>query len=120
MSHYFIVSAVLVAGDRLTEVRSAADEVRRRHFQAGEMKSSGIGENHDRRLRVLRDISGLPLKFYALAANKDAISRDSGLVYKDPFLKFLHGQVYRRLYRAISSLAVVSDEHGDGGCPARC
>ncbi len=77
------------------------------------MKSSGIGSKDSRRLRVLRDIATLPITFFSLAADKDSIWRDGGLVYKDPFLKFLHGQVYRRLYRAISSVAVVSDEHAD-------
>lgn len=77
------------------------------------MKSTSIRDNHDRRLRILHDIAKLPISFCTLAANKDAIRRKSGLVYKDPFLKFLHGQLFSRLYRSISSLAVVCDEHGD-------
>lgn len=77
------------------------------------MKSAGIGSADSRRLRVLRDIAELPIAFLALAVNKDEISKTSGLIYKEPFLKFLHGRVYQHLYQTISSVAVVSDQHGD-------
>jgi len=112
VSHYFIVSAVVVNGSELCEVRKDSGTIRKRHFQSGEMKSSSVGSQDNRRLRILEDIAKLPITFFSLAANKDSIRRDGGLVYKSPFLKFFHGQVYRRLYRAISSVAVISDEHG--------
>lgn len=77
------------------------------------MKSSKVGQKHDRRLRILKDIAGLPILFTALAVDKDAIHKDSGLIYGDSMVKFVHRHLYQQLYSAISGVTVIADEHGD-------
>lgn len=112
VSTHFVVSATLVEEPRVEELSKRADALRRKHFQSGEIKSSSVGSRHERRLRILRDLFTLDFKVVALAVDKREVSANGGLVYKRPFLKFLNGQLYRRLYRAFPSLTVVADEHG--------
>lgn len=112
MSTFFIVTAVLVDSPRLIETRSAVDAVRARYFQTGELKSSSVGGNDDRRLLLLRDLADIPWRFYSVAVDKREISKTSGLIYKRPFLKFLSGKLYRRLFEVLPVLEVVADQHG--------
>ena len=44
VSTHFIIGAVIVRESVLDEVRMQVEEIRRKHFQIGEMKSSSIGK----------------------------------------------------------------------------
>lgn len=112
VSTYFIVTAVLVDTPDLNAVQTSVDAVRRQHFQTGELKSSTVGADDDRRLRVLRDLQPIPWRFYSVAVDKRQVSKTSGLIYKRPFLKFLSAKLYRRLYDVFPVLEVAADEHG--------
>lgn len=109
---HFIVTAVIVAQDEEDKARHYAEEVRAKHFQTGEMKSSGVARKLVRRVRVLRDLAAGPWRYYSLAIDKSQIRPTSGLIYKRPFIKFLHRQLYERLFEAFSTLSIVADEHG--------
>ena len=111
-SIFFIVAAVLVASSDLDDVRTGVDRVRADHFGPGEMKSSGVGGDIDRRIKILDSLSDLPFLIHIDAIDKREVDQDSGLVYKRSFLKYLHGQLYRKLVRAFTKLDVVADEHG--------
>lgn len=112
VSIFFIVTAVLVDEPLVTEARTAVEEVRVRHFQTGELKSSSVGGNDDRRLMLLGELSRIPWRFYSVAVDKREILKNSGLIYKRPFLKFLSGKLYRRLFEVLPVLEVVADQHG--------
>lgn len=109
---FFVVAAVLVAAPNLDSVRAAAEMVRRRHFQTGEIKSRNVGDDMDRRIRILRELSALEFRLHVDAVDKREIDKSSGLIYKRPFLKYLHGQLYRKLIRAFPDIRVTADEHG--------
>jgi hypothetical protein len=112
VSNLFIVSAVIVDDISIKELEICADEIRKRHFQSGEMKSSKVGKNDDRRIRILKDIAKLNFHFYSLVVDKKEIWKDSGLRHKKSFLKFINGQLYKKLYRTFPDLRAVADEHG--------
>ncbi len=76
------------------------------------MKSSGVGGNDERRIRILNDLHSLPASYYLFVVDKRRISKDFGLIFKRPFIKFLAGKVYNRLFRTFPNLDVVSDNHG--------
>ncbi|WP_434389615.1 DUF3800 domain-containing protein [Melittangium boletus] len=111
-STYFIITAVIVDGKNIETVRNEADRIRARHFQTGEMKSSSVAGNDQRRVKILNDLAKLDIHFYALAVDKREIRKDGGLAYKTSFLKFIHGALYNTLYRRYSDLAVVADQYG--------
>lgn len=112
VSQYFIVAAVLVSEEDLAAARQGAERIRAKFFQTGEIKSSRVGQKHNRRQRVLTAIAELPIRLLAVAVNKEDISTNGGLIYKKPFFKFISGQLYRWLYGAIPSLAVTADKYG--------
>lgn len=112
VSTHFVVSAVLVRGDSLERARQESERVRRANFGPGEMKSSNVGRNDERRIALLRDLRSVPATYYVFVVDKREIWQDSGLIFKRPFLKFLTGKVYHRLFRTFGNLDVVADEHG--------
>jgi hypothetical protein len=109
---FYAVCAVLVDATDKDTLTARANALRKQHFGAGEMKSSSVSANHERRRAVLADLATLPLKFCALVSDKREVDRDSGLQYKKSFIKHIQGRLYRRLYRALTSLHVRADQHG--------
>ncbi len=112
VSKAFIITAVLVPERDVAVVRAAVEDVRKKHFQSGEIKSSGIAGDSARRLRVVRDLCRADFRFYSFVVDKVEISPKSGLIYREPFIKFLHKQVFRRLYRAFPDIRIFADERG--------
>ncbi len=53
VSTVYVITAILVKESDLLVLRDKTEEIRKRHFQTGEIKSSGIGSDHNRRQRVL-------------------------------------------------------------------
>jgi len=76
------------------------------------MKSSSVGNNHQRRAKILRAINGLDFKFYALSIEKERINKDSGLQFKKSFLKYVNGKLYSLLFTSYLDIHIVADEHG--------
>lgn len=111
-STHFIITAIIVDARALDAVRNAADGIRARHFQKGEMKSSLVKSDDNRRARILQDLVPLDFHFYSLAVDKSELRKDGGLAYKTSFLKFIHGALYNTLYRRFPNLAVIADEYG--------
>lgn len=114
MSKYFIVCAVIIDDDRFDSLRQEVEAIRKKYFQRGEIKSSGVRDRdgHARRIKILEGIMNLDFKFYAVAVEKDALRRDGGFQYKRSFLKFINGLLYKQLFESYPSIAVFADEHG--------
>jgi hypothetical protein len=112
VSALFVCAAVVVADSDLGQASAAAVELQKKHFSGAEIKSSGIGGNHARRLKVLEDVAAMPIGYYATITDKCRIPKDSGLRFKPSFYKRMSRMLYERLLRGISSLHIVADEHG--------
>jgi len=113
VSSVFIVSAVIVKASDLDTLRQQADCLRLKHFQTGEMKSSKIGKDHERRKRILGEFFPLPFSVFSIVFNKEDLSKQhTGLRYKTSFYKFLNNIVHRELRRAFKLLTIVADEMG--------
>ena len=113
-SKYFIVCALLIDEGSLHSVTRDAENIRKKHFQTGEMKSSGVKDkdNHHRRGLILRDILDLDFKFFAVCIDKSALDRDSGMGFKKSFLKNVNGMLYNRLFSTYQDIEIYADEHG--------
>ncbi|MGD8690666.1 MAG: DUF3800 domain-containing protein, partial [Gammaproteobacteria bacterium] len=112
VSKHFVITSILVNALNLDRLTSAVEDVRRRHFQKGEMKSSSVGNNHRRRMKILNDIGKLDFVFYAVAVNKERVYEDSGLRFKKSFLKNINGKIFNKLFLTFSDIHIVADEHG--------
>lgn len=87
-SRNYVLAAVIIRHEMLESVIAAADIVRRFYFQTGEMKSSGIGPNLQRRLRVLKALSELHFHVVAFCVPKHRLLLSSGMVFREVFLKY--------------------------------
>lgn len=112
VSKYFIISAIIVTPVKREKLIEDALVIKQKYFQSGEIKSSGVGNNHLRRAKILSAINKLDFKFYALAVDKERIFKDSGLQYKRTFLKYLNGKLYSVLFSSFLDVNIVADEHG--------
>ncbi|GAB5521269.1 MAG: hypothetical protein RhofKO_35200 [Rhodothermales bacterium] len=109
---YYIIAAVVVSPEDADCVRTSLRSVSAAHFSGREMKSSAIGKNDARRIKVLEKLVGLPYHVHIQAVDKSRLAQDSGLIYKKSFIKYLHGRLYQSLFRAHPSLSLTLDEHG--------
>jgi hypothetical protein len=111
VSTHFIVSSILVNRDDISSLEDNIEPIRKKHFQTGEMKSSKIGKNDDRRIRVLKDLSELDFHIFCMVIDKRKLF-SKGLTYKKSFYKFLHGLVESKLYKTFPKLKITADEIG--------
>jgi hypothetical protein len=111
-SPLFVLTAIAVNASSLNQVRAAAECVRGRYFQRGEMKSSTVGGDDERRFRIIGELAVHEFQIFALVVNKARLGKESGLAFKKSFLKYLHEMLFQRLYRARSYTRIVTDEHG--------
>ncbi|MDX2055010.1 MAG: DUF3800 domain-containing protein [Polyangiaceae bacterium] len=109
---FFIVAAVVLDRDALPSTRDALERLRLKHFQTGEMKSSKLGSDRGRWVRLLTDLAAVPFHFYALAVDKRRINKTNGLRWKGSFYKHLCGRAYGKLMRAHPALRVRADQYG--------
>ncbi len=109
---YFIVSAVIIDSNDEKEITDIVSYVRHKEFSDNEIKSSNIGKDLDRRKRVLKAILKGQFSTHTICIDKRRIDKNSGLIYKRPFLKYVNGLLYRKLLKSFTSLKVFFDEHG--------
>ena len=109
-THYIIV-AVIVGPAHQDSVLAGLEAVASRHFQGSPIKSSNVGDNDNRRERVLNDLMALDFTFYAFTCDKTRLTTP-GYTFRGSFRKNLHGKVYRAIYRAFPNLHMTADDYG--------
>lgn len=115
VSTHFIITAIIVKESDLETFVQQAEALRKKHFQTGEIKSSKIGKDHKRRLRILADLQDMPFKVFTVCIDKKTCIENMnsrGLQYKQSFYKFMNNIVHRELRRAFERIVVVADEVG--------
>ncbi len=111
VSNTFIVTAIIVSEEKLKTLEESVEIIRKKHFQTGEIKSSKVGSNDVRRLKIIADLNELDYHIFSVVIDKTKL-KGEGFQYKGSFYKFLHSLVDRELFRIFPNLLIVSDEHG--------
>ena len=115
VSTHFIISAIIVKESDLLSFTQKSEALRKKHFQTGEIKSSKIGRDHQRRLRILADLQDIPFNIFSVCVDKKKCIENMNskeLQYKKTFYKFMNNIVHRELRRAFEKITVVADEIG--------
>lgn len=112
VSTTFIITAIIVKETDVPVLKEKLEEIRKKHFQTGEMKSSAVGKNHNRRKRILADILPLPFTILSVIVDKTLLVENKGLKFKSSFYKFMNNIVHKELRRAFVKLTIVADEIG--------
>lgn len=110
-SSHFIVTAIIIDSDCLTQIETEVEAVRKKYFQTGEMKSSSVGNNDSRRKQILTELSNIDFHIYSCVIDKKQL-KTRGFTYKQSFYKFLHSLVDKELFRIYPNIQIVADEHG--------
>lgn len=112
VSHLFICVAVMVEDNDLHDLTTEVKKIQAAFFSGSEIKSSKVGSNIDRRIKILKALAGLPFRYYALIINKSKL-QNSPLQYKKTFYKFISRMLFRNLVsRGASCLNVKADKIG--------
>jgi hypothetical protein len=111
VSTHFAVTAILVEKNALEVLDEKLEDIRKKHFQTGEMKSSKVGSNDIRRIQILHDLKELNFRVFAVVVDKKQIW-SQGLAIKSSFFKYMYSLVHRRLFGLFPELIMFSDEHG--------
>ena len=115
VSTHFIITAIIVKEADVARYREEIEQIRKKHFQTGEMKSSKVGKNHERRKRILADLSLLPFSIFSVCIDKKKCLENmnsKGLQYKKVFYKFMNNIVHKELRRAFKKITIIADEIG--------
>lgn len=107
-----ILTAVLVEDKDVNTMETAAEEISKKYFGDGEMKSKSIGKNHQRRMIIMNDIMELPFKVYVFVIDKTKIYENCGPRYKPTFYKFFNSKIYNELYTNFKDITIVADNVG--------
>jgi hypothetical protein len=111
-STHFIIGTVIINNDKLTELESSVEAIKKKfNFQKGELKSSSVSNNYGRRSNILREIVKLDLSFFAVVVDKRELF-GKGFEYKRVFYKYLNNLLYKELFRTFPNVSLTVDEHG--------
>jgi hypothetical protein len=108
---HFIIASVIMNQEELGAIKIQLEEIRKRFFQTGEIKSSKVSKNHKRRILILKELQKINFSVYAVVIDKRKLFGE-GFKYKQSFYKYLNGILYKELYRTFPQLELKVDEHG--------
>ena len=109
----YVITALMVESINLENYRTRAHEVVQKHAGSGELKSSSIGTNVERRQQILNDIVTSGFQYYCFVVDKAKIWPNSGLRYHASFYKFLHQKCYNRIREACIEIDITADKYGN-------
>lgn len=87
VSNLYICVAVMVNSCDLDRLSDGINNIKNKFCSGGEIKSSNIGSNHKRRLKILQEIELLPFRYYAQIINKERIYKALDSNIKNHFIK---------------------------------
>ena len=83
---FYVLTAVIVDSDKNDSLEKEVDEIRKRYFQTGVMKSSKVGKKTKRRLKIIKDLAKLDFYFFSFVCDKRELDKNSGFQYKKSFI----------------------------------
>lgn len=108
---HFVIASVIINADEAQKVNDQLEQIRKKYFQTGEIKSNKVADNHQRRKYILNALLDVNFSAYAVVVDKQKLFGE-GFKYKQSFYKFLNGILYKELYRTFPQLELKVDEHG--------
>lgn len=114
VSKYYILCAVIAKNTDLQKLHNSVLTVKRNNgFASSELKSSGIGNNYNRRSKIVTELLPIEFRVALLVADKQSFIDGSPLTeYRKTFIKFLHQRLYAVLYKTYPKLRIIEDEIG--------
>ncbi len=111
VSSHFILSAVIIDEDKVDQISNKVEEIRKSYFQKSEIKSSGVGSKHARRLKILNQLATLDIQSFNIVIDKAKL-KSEGYRYKEVFHKNLPRIILNILIDTFPNIKISADEHG--------
>ena len=111
-SNFYVITAIIVDREKLAEQKAILARIILKVVGTGELKSSKVGNKHQRRLKILSDLIPLDFHVYSLVVNKDLLITTGGLRFKKSFVKFINGMVCGKLFTSFKSINIIADSQG--------
>jgi hypothetical protein len=105
---FYVLTAVVVNGIDYNSNFAIFEDTRKKYFQTGEMKSSSVGDNHKRRLKILADIINAEFGLYVSIIKKEYLF-SPGFQYPKIFIKYLHRRLYHNLFDDYPFVSIIAD-----------
>ncbi len=112
VSSHFIVGGPIVVEDSVDGLLAQLDSVAANHFGGGVIKSKNVGNDDERRLKILHDLLELDFHLFSLVVDKREITDGPIRRYKRTFIKYLNSLAYDELYLSFPRLKLFADEIG--------
>lgn len=113
VSRLFILSAIIVEENQIDFIRNQVIELQHKFFSGTELKSNKIGNDHKRRIKILKEIINLPIKILSIVYDKRKLADYPGLKFKTSFYKYLNQSIYSTLLQAFPIITIVGDSVGN-------
>lgn len=110
VTKYYIICAVIVE-DNNKELEKQIESIAVKKFGNAEIKSSRIGNDHKRRIEVLKLIREIQYYAIALIIDKQQVLGE-GLAFKEIFFKFFNGRLFQLLLENFPGILIKHDEYG--------
>ena len=112
-SNYFILAAVTIKQEHLSEIRESIQRLNEQFFSKAPIESKRAADNHDKRTRILDALLAIPnWKYHALIVDKQKLDRSSGFGYKRSFYKYFNRKLYEHLVNNSFATSFIADEYG--------
>lgn len=111
ISTHFIIAAIIIDPNELAAVENEIEKVRKEYFQTGEIKSSLVADNDNRRTKILNDLVTINFHIFAVVVDKRKLTSE-GFRYPGSFYKFVHGLADKELFFTFPNLKITADQFG--------
>ncbi|OIK16166.1 hypothetical protein BIV60_05870 [Bacillus sp. MUM 116] len=109
-STHFMITAILVKDSDKECLEEEIEKILEKYFQNKDYGFSQIKNQPDLLLKILIELNELPLKIYTYAIDKQKIRENSGVTYKNTFIKYLTLNVLEDLSNTYEKLDIVADD----------
>lgn len=112
-SNYFILTAVTIKQEHLSDIRKAIQQLSEQFFSKAPIESKRVADNHNKRTRLLDALIAIPnWKYHALIVDKQKLDPNGGFGFKRSFYKYFNRKLYEHLVNNSFSTSFTADEYG--------
>ncbi|MBR2772009.1 MAG: DUF3800 domain-containing protein [Bacteroidales bacterium] len=110
---YYVSVGVVVPSDSVSALEEQLESISLKFNNGSEFKSSKIGSDLKRRIKLLEMLKDVQFQYFAFAVDKKLIDKESGYRYRNSYYKNVNKHLYERIARSSAGrVDVIIDAHG--------
>ena len=109
---YYVISSVICRDNEIERCLASLSAIKNTYKVDGELKSSKIGGQSEKRKGILTELSGLNISIMAIAINKSVLNTESGLRFKTSMYKYCQRKLFDKIFKLMDNVTVTCDSYG--------